>query len=69
MARVARADVGLRRRLVVMSLGLRPGDLRTALDVHPVKISSLLNGEGHLSPEESRRAARLFSAKARELFE
>jgi len=61
-------DKGLRRRLVCLALRVKPGDVRQALDCHPVKVTSVLNGEGRLQPAEQARLGRLLTRRAKELF-
>lgn len=61
-------ETGLRRRLVALGLGLSPRDLRAAAKVHPVKVSTLLNGAGRLRPEQVADVSRLAARRVRELF-
>lgn len=41
-------DKGLRRRLVLLGLGLKPGDLKELLNTEAARISYLLGAQAHL---------------------
>ena len=61
-------ETALRRRLVTLGLNLTPGDLRVAAGVPPVKVSTLLGGEGRLRPEQFAGVSRLAGRRLRRLF-
>lgn len=58
----------LRRRLLVMTLGIQPKDLRGALDLAPVQVTDVLNAERHLQPPELKAMQKLVSEKVEGLF-
>jgi hypothetical protein len=59
----------LKRRMVMTGLGLKPADLRKELPAHPVRVTSVLNGETGMRPEEIRKFTRVVGRRAKELFE
>lgn len=63
-----RTQQELQRRMVILALGLRPGDLREALSASPVRVSYVLNGATHLRDEERRALRRLVSRRVDEIF-
>ncbi len=61
-------DLGLSRRLVALSLGLTPGDLRATAGVHPVKVSQVLGGSARFTSSETASLARLAGRLIRQVF-
>ncbi len=64
---------GLRRRLVTLTLGIRPKDIaRVTTAGTPaalaVKVTDILNGEGSLPPDEAARLGRLIGRRSTRLF-
>lgn len=70
---VGMQERGLRRRLVLMGLGLRPGDVREVLgwrgNSGQARVSYVLSGEACLKQDEAARVAALAQRRLRRLFE
>jgi hypothetical protein len=66
---MANDERGLRRRLMLAALDLKPGDVRRATGAHSVRVTAVLNGHARLRPDESKPVIRLFGRRARQLFE
>ncbi len=61
-------EIGLRRRLAFTALELRPLDMRTALALHPMTISHVLNGKRRLTDAEFATFKRLAVRRLENLF-
>ena len=58
----------LRRRLLVMTLGIAPKHLSAALNLEPVQTTNVLNGARHLTGPELRALQKLVLPKMEGLF-
>ncbi len=58
----------LKRRLFLLSLDLRPRDLRCSLGLKPMMVSDLLTGSRKLRPQEREKLERLIRARMRLMF-
>ena len=61
-------EIELKRRLFILSLGLKPGHLRARLGVPKPQVSFLLRGERRLSDEELEKVTPLVLERVKELF-
>ena len=61
-------ELELKRRLFILSLNMKPGDLRSLLGVPKPAISFLLRGERRLSDEELAKVTPLVLERVKELF-
>jgi len=62
-------ETGLRRKLLLLSLGLRPGDLRRHLSLDGVRVSFVIGGTRRLRGDEGRRLKQVVAKRLEDLFE
>ncbi len=61
-------EIELRRRLLILALRLKPGQIRARLGVPKPQVSFLLRGERRLSDEELEKVTPLVLERVKELF-
>ena len=61
-------EQALRRRMVLLGLGLSPADLRRVTGLRPKPLSGVLSGWSSLSQEQAAAVGRLAAKRARLLF-